>query len=146
MATYKEVRGTKIREYTTNPDNPIEGDVWYNQTDNVSKYEISNVLSSWRSGGNLNSARSEGGSSGSSATAALLFGGYDPSDHTTKTESYNGVSWTEVNDLNTARNGIWGAGPYTSAIFAGGDENAAGSASALVNQKNGMVLSWAETA
>ena len=30
MADYKEVKGTKIRDYTTNPDNPIEGQVWYN--------------------------------------------------------------------------------------------------------------------
>ena len=50
MADYKEVRGTKIRDYTTNPDNPIEGQVWYNKTDNVAKYEIPNVLSSWRTG------------------------------------------------------------------------------------------------
>ena len=60
MATYKEVRGTKIREYTTNPDNPIEGDVWYNQTDNVSKYEIPNVITSFRTITPLNTARSSG--------------------------------------------------------------------------------------
>ena len=37
MAEYKEIHGTKIRNYTTNPDHPITGEVWYNDTDNVLK-------------------------------------------------------------------------------------------------------------
>jgi hypothetical protein len=37
------------------------------------------------------------------------------------TESYNGTSWTEVNDLNTARRAvIAGAGTQTSALAFGG--------------------------
>ena len=40
MSTYKEIRGLKVRDYTTNPDNPIEGQLWYNTTDNVAKYQI----------------------------------------------------------------------------------------------------------
>ena len=39
MAEYKEIHGTKIRNYTTNPDNPIVGEVWYNDTDNVLKFQ-----------------------------------------------------------------------------------------------------------
>ena len=43
-------------------------------------------------------------------TAALFAGGYIPGSatyyRTTETESWNGTSWTEVNDLNTARN-LW---------------------------------------
>jgi hypothetical protein len=42
-------------------------------------------------------------------TAALGFGGYDTS-LSALTESWNGTSWTEVNDLNTARNQLTGAG------------------------------------
>ena len=61
MSTYKEIRGLKVRDYTTNPDNPIEGQLWYNTTDNVAKYQIPNVTSAWRTGNSLNSARDEGG-------------------------------------------------------------------------------------
>jgi hypothetical protein len=39
---------------------------------------------------------------------------------TATTESWNGTSWTEVNDLNQARQGIGGAGTQTSALGFGG--------------------------
>jgi hypothetical protein len=38
----------------------------------------------------------------------------------TNTESYNGTSWTEVNDLNTARKTFAGAGTQTLALAFGG--------------------------
>ena len=43
MAEYKEIHGTKIRNYTTNPDNPITGEVWYNDTANTLKFQYLNV-------------------------------------------------------------------------------------------------------
>ena len=144
MSTYKEIRGLKVREYTTNPDNPIEGQLWYNKTDQVGRYEIPNLLASWRTGNNVNTGRRDLGGAGIQ-TAAVIFAGYAPGPSMkNETESWNGTSWTEVNNLGTARNGIWGAGPYTSAIFAGGDENAAGSASAKSEEWNGT--NWSETA
>ena len=57
MSTYKEIRGLKVRDYTTNPDNPIEGQLWYNKTDQVGKYQIPNVTASWRTINSLNTAR-----------------------------------------------------------------------------------------
>ena len=57
MSTYKEIRGLKVRDYTTNPDNPIEGQLWYNETDNVAKYQVPNVFSAWATGATLNLAR-----------------------------------------------------------------------------------------
>ena len=39
---------------------------------------------------------------------------------TTATESYNGTSWTSVNSLNTAREGLGGAGTQTLAVAFGG--------------------------
>jgi hypothetical protein len=36
------------------------------------------------------------------------------------TESYNGSNWTEVNDLNTGRDKLGGAGTQTSALGFGG--------------------------
>ncbi len=37
------------------------------------------------------------------------------------TEAYNGTSWTEVNDLNTARRAMYQFGTPTAAVGAGGD-------------------------
>ena len=88
MSTYKEIRGLKVRDYTTNPDNPIEGQLWYNKTDQVGKYQIPNQISSWRTGGNLNTARRTMGGAGTQ-TSALAFGGAERPKG--KTESYNGT-------------------------------------------------------
>ena len=89
MAAYKEIHGTKIRNYTTNPDNPIQGEVWYNDTDNVLKFQYANVTTagSWRTGGSLNTTRRAMGSAGSDNTAALAFGGTPPV--TGATEEWN---------------------------------------------------------
>ena len=91
MSTYKEIRGLKVRDYTTNPDNPIEGQLWYNTTDNVARYRIPNVASSWRTGGALNTARQLGGSGAGTRDAALVAGG-EPD--TGKTEEWSGSSNT----------------------------------------------------
>ena len=52
-------------------------------------------------------------------TAAIYFGGERPSA-SAKTESWDGTSWTEVNDLNTARYGIGGSGGQSLGMAAGG--------------------------
>ena len=75
MADYKTIHGTKIRTYTTNPDNPIEGQVWYNDTDNVLKFQFPNRTSSWRTGNNMNTARFRLMGAGTQ-TAGLATGGY----------------------------------------------------------------------
>ena len=51
-------------------------------------------------------------------TAGLRFGG-GPS-RTSNTETYDGTSWTEVNNLNTARDELGGNGTQTSALAYGG--------------------------
>ena len=119
MAEYKEIHGTKIRNYTTNPDNPKQGEVWYNETDNVLKFQYANVTSagSWRTGNDLNSLREYGTGTGVDNTAVLIWAGFPNS---ALTEQYDGVSWTEVNDLNTARRYPGAAGTYTAALGFGG--------------------------
>jgi hypothetical protein len=41
-------------------------------------------------------------------------------EHLSNTETWNGTSWTEVNDLNTARRIFGGAGTNTAALAFGG--------------------------
>ena len=55
---------------------------------------------------------------------AMTFGGNvgpGTPGKTVNTEHYNGTSWTEVNDINTVRNGYGGCGVYSSALYAGGE-------------------------
>jgi len=67
-------------------------------------------IGAWSTGGSLNTARQQGGAAGISNSASLVFGGAAAPGNTTATESYDGTSWTEVNDLNTARVALGGAG------------------------------------
>ena len=74
MSTYEEIKGMKVREYTTNPDDPLEGQLWYNQTDSVAKYEALVTTAAFSTGTAYNSARASGASSGT-RTSALISGG-----------------------------------------------------------------------
>ena len=124
MAEYKGIVGTKIRNYTTNPDNPITGEVWYNETDQVLKFQYPNTTTSgsWRTSGSLNTGKDQTSGAGVT-TSALNFSGGPPVQAIT--ELWNGSSWTEVNDLNTARRAGAGAGASgTAALAFGGNLSA----------------------
>ena len=53
------------------------------------------------------------------ATAGLIFGGSTPSV-TANTQTFDGTSFTEVSDLNSARSGVGGAGTQTATLAYGG--------------------------
>ena len=143
MAEYRGTVGSKVRNYTTDPDNPIEGQVWYNTTDNVLKFQYPNLLSSWRTGNALSVARSESASTSLSRDAALYVSGRGgPSAILNNTESYDGTSWTEVNDLNTGRRLITGSGNNTAMIAFGGSSPPPVSAYANNESWNGST--WTE--
>ena len=120
MASYKEIHGTNIQVVSSNPSNPIDGQVWYNSTDKVLR-AFKDIPSSWATGGNLNTARGQMSGAGTQ-TAALGFGGYASTGPVALTESYNGSSWTEVGDINSARRLAAGGGTQTAALLAGGHE------------------------
>ena len=91
MSDYKGIKGFQVQTRTTDPtpyaqalaDNPYGG--------------------VWSSGGAMGTARYTHGGTGT-LPAGLAFGG-DPSD-IANCETYNGTSWSEVNNLNTGRNGL----------------------------------------
>ena len=93
MAEYKGIVGTKIRNYTTNPDNPITGEVWYNETDQVLKFQYPNTTTSgsWATSVDLNTSRTTLCGAGATSTAALAFGGDTPPT-TTATEEWSSSS------------------------------------------------------
>ena len=79
----------------------------------------------WASGGNLPSVLYENAGAGATQNASMNFGGQGNSPspqfpHTADTQTYNGTSWTEVNELNNSRRYLAGAGVLTSALAYGG--------------------------
>ena len=103
----------------------IEGQLFFNSTTNTFKETITDLgAGSWASGANINTAREGTSGAGDSAEAALLIGGYTTSAPTVRvanTESWDGSSWTEVNDLNQARYVLQSVGTSTAALAFGGD-------------------------
>ena len=62
-------------------------------------------IGAWSTGGDLNQMKYNTTGVATDNEAALNFSGnYPPGDnYAAQTENYNGTNWTEVNDLNTAR-------------------------------------------
>jgi len=126
MANYTDIHGILIETVSSDPSDPVNGQVWYNSATQTLKGFKVNSAGSWASGGNLNTGRSLMGSAGIQ-TAALAVGGDSnspppPGRDLAIVESYNGSSWTEVGDLNASRRRISAAGTSTSSIAAGGFE------------------------
>ena len=104
MTTYKGIKGLSIQTVAGDPSNLAAGMIWYDSgSQKIQGAKLS--VGAWASGGNLNSARSSVGGSGTQ-TATLAFGGAapgDPSGAMDEVESYDGSSWTETTDLNSRR-------------------------------------------
>ena len=117
MADYINIKGSTIQSLDSDPANPIVGQVWYNSTTQILKGTIAGgaTIGTWSSGGALNDSREALGSAGTQ-TASLAFGGSSPTA-SANTEAYNGSSWTEVNNLNTARAASAMAGAQTAAAM-----------------------------
>ena len=120
MSEYKSIHGAKVQTYSTDPDNPITGQVWFNATSGTLKFQFQGA-GAWSSGGNLNTGRESAGSQniGSAPHSALAAGNGGP-PASGITELYNGTNWTEVNNLNTSRYGPSGAGTTTAGLAYGG--------------------------
>jgi len=116
MATFKEIRGQLIKKYTTNPANPLEGQMWYNNTTGTLKGVT--VTSAWASSAPLATAR-EQAASGGTATAGWIAAGQSPG-YTNVTEEYNGVGWSSSGNYPISVRLAQGAGPQTAAFATGG--------------------------
>ena len=144
MATYKEEHGTGIVKVTTDPTNPVNGQVWYNSTSQTLKGFTANPVGSWSTGGSLNTARNwSGDMSIGTQTSSLVTGKGPPGSG--ETESYNGSSWTEVADLNNGRYALGGIGPSnTSALVFGGENYPNPSPYYRANSETWNGSSWTE--
>jgi len=136
MSTFKNIQGRNIRSYTTNPDNPLEGQMWYNQTE----LKLKGVTASgaWSSTSPMiNSVQYRGG--GGTPTAMFAAGG---SLSTNLTEEYNGSGWSAGGNIGTARYEMGSAGTLTAGLIFGGYNNPPASTKADTEEYNGT--SWSE--
>ena len=95
MTNYKDIHGSNIETVTSNPDNPVNGQVWYNSTDKALRGNAQTTAGSWSSAPSLNTARYGAGSAAASGTAALVFGGYYTAQQATTFE-WNGAGAPQV--------------------------------------------------
>ena len=118
MSTFKEIKGQLIKSLSSDPSPAAAGDIWYNSTSQTLKGVV--LAGAWSSGGALNTARESGasGSEGATQNATFFAGGAAP--YLAQSEEYNGTSWSEGNDLNTARAMLAGAGSQTAGLAFGG--------------------------
>ena len=123
MTTYKEKHGTNIEVVSSDPSNPVAGQIWYNSSTNAVKgYGF--VSGSWATGGALNTARN-GLAGAGTQTSALAMGGETP-PYSSAAEKYNGTVWTNTTSLGTARRGLMGSGDLNTAALAFGGQNNTG--------------------
>ena len=121
MATFKVTKGTPVAfrdsAYPTAYPSPQEGELFYNGSAGSFQF-IGVAAGAWSSGGNVNTAR-KGLSGFGTQTAAIAATGNTP-PNTTKVESYNGTTWTEVTNIPSARSFAGYGGTQTAAVSFGG--------------------------
>jgi len=143
MATYRELQGFNIEVLSTDPSNPIQGQIWYNTT--AGKLKLAEP-GSWSS--QASTTRTGIGSTGAGTTTAAVFTagktsgpGSPPVVTQPYTEEYDGSVWTNSNDQLIARRHCGsGGGTQTAGIVCGGY----GPPSASLNNNLGLYdgTSW----
>tara|TARA_R110000824_G_scaffold170390_1_gene347742 strand:+ start:535 stop:1377 length:843 start_codon:yes stop_codon:yes gene_type:complete len=121
MANYKNIHGLNIPIRTSDPSNPLIGEMWYNSTSNSLKGQINVASASWASGATYPSARRDATGFGT-PTAAIIMGG-NPANSTANT--YDGSSWTSTTAIPANSSGADSDGPQTAGLFVGGSDTTA---------------------
>ena len=151
MANYKELEGFSVQTLATDPDTPgWVGSIFYNSTSGTFKTVKPGGLpaGTWASGGDRPAGVQGGTGFGSGSTSGLAATGnlYPSTVVTADVQTYDGSSWTEVGNVNTARKYLAASGgaPQTAGIiFAGGLNPGPGTRYTNAEVWNGS--SWTET-
>tara|TARA_R110002094_G_scaffold47308_2_gene58861 strand:+ start:53 stop:898 length:846 start_codon:yes stop_codon:yes gene_type:complete len=118
MSEYKIIKGFKIQVVAADPSTDL-GQVWYNSTTSVLKYNAATAAGAWATGGNMGTAR-YGLAGAGTQTAGLAFAG-NSGGVTNATEEYDGSAWTAGGDTTKGRFDMGAAGTQTAGLIAGGD-------------------------
>jgi len=137
MADYKDIKGFPVQNFSS--DQTAIGQIYYNSASNTFK-GITAGAGSWASGGSLNVTR-KGINGFGTQTAAIGVGGQGGPGNSEQVlcESYNGTSWTEVNNVNNGKVYRGNCGVQTAGLLVGG-----GPATTDTEEWDGT--SWTETA
>lgn len=124
MATYRSIVGQKIKKVTSDPSNPIEGQMWYNSTSGNLKVRLT-VAAAFAAGGALPIAMGRGGRGGTYTAALSHHGSYGPGPqpNDNKTFEYDGSSWTAGGNCNQTMRVLGSSGSQTSAMAFNGALN-----------------------
>ena len=128
MATYYDIFGQKVQYLSSDPSDVVEGQVWYNNSSSVSKFQ-GFQSGAWAAGGAVSRAMANGGSATQGTKDAhLIFGGAAPGVDANPgyTESYNGTSWSNEPSYPYPASGNIGFGTKTAAVGAGGQPGGGG--------------------
>jgi membrane-associated protease RseP (regulator of RpoE activity) len=145
MANYKELEGFGVQTLATDPDSAgWVGSIFYNSTSGTFKVVKAGgiAVATWASGGALPTATQGLSEAGvGTQTDALVAGGLFPGlPVQSQTLSYNGTSWSSLNNLNTARQFGSAFGTTTAAIIAAGETTIA-----LTNVESWDGTNWTAT-
>ena len=144
MATYKGIQGTSVQSLASDPTaSEAEGQLWYNSASNVWKISVAGAAA-WASATSV-PASLAGSMYCGTQTAGLLSGGTPGS--VVSAFTYDGSSWTAVNDMGTGRsnNNCAGCGTQTAGMVIGG-ETASGPTYKTPNTEWYNGTSWTEKA
>ncbi len=105
MATYRSIVGHKIKKVSSDPAEPLTGQMWYNST--TGTLRALGILESYTSSAPLTTKREGAGAFGTQTTAVIC-GGETPSV-SGATEEYNGTGFSAGGTMNTARYRLQGS-------------------------------------
>ena len=139
---------TSTEEFSFPPDTAValnEGDLFLSGGTTLKGFGRAAGIpaGTFASGGSLNTARRDSAGFGLTQNAALIATGND-TPQTVNVETYNGTSFTEVNNVNTSRNFVTGGGTQTAGMIYGGSESPSPARTAIVEEWDGT--SWTEIA
>ena len=126
MANYITDHGNNIPIRSSDPSNPILGEVWYNTTSRSLK-GVASSNGTWSSGGNIPTSLYSNSGSGSTPAGFSMGGGTGPVPaYVSATNTYDGTSWTGAPAM-TISSGYAGAcGTIPTTMYVGGDGNPPG--------------------
>ena len=128
MSTYKGIQGYSVQTLASDPSPTasVEGQLWFNSTSSTYKIATGSA-GAWTAGTAFNAPRSGRGACGPNSST-IMFGGWQPTASAqANVETYNGSTWTEVNNLTTARGSSCSAvnGTQTAALCINGNPSPA---------------------
>ena len=121
MATYRSIVGQKIKKVSSDPSNPVEGQMWYNSTVGVLKGQQF-TAAAFSAGGTMGTGRYGGQYFGTGKASQVACGGHIPGSPptTANSETYDGTTWSEGSNLNTGRYNGAGGGTETAGVISMG--------------------------